>query len=264
MSAYRTQIPLLTHEEKGKWMSMLTALRQVVIGRFSTGALEGLTDFWLLTEHGKMFRDGGKLHGNVCPQAIGNKNGIGCLLHPNDLPFNPAFQSIMRLNTVNFGNDSNARKAYMLKTLPTSYVDELESFFFTIAYLCMRYSRAVPDHGNFSDPKWISDPLSYAAIMEKERISDNGILAWSHSRGEAVLFTGFFKDLVACLIKAREADRMFQMHEDALKRGMQAFYLKDCRTSSRSSEDQRQDDVMTAYAGFIRGIDDVLSRITQL
>ena len=58
MSAYRTQIPLLTHEEKGKWMSMLTALRQVVIGRFSTGTLERLTNFWLLTEHGKMFRDG--------------------------------------------------------------------------------------------------------------------------------------------------------------------------------------------------------------
>jgi len=199
-----------------------------------------------------MFRDSGKVHGNVCPQAIGNKNGIGCLLDPNDLPFNPAFQSIMRLNTINFGNDSsNARKAHMLKTLPTSYVDELESFFFTIAYLCMRYSRAVPDHGKFSDPKWISDPLSYAAIMEKERISDNGIMAWSHSRGEAVLFTGFFKDLVACLIKAREADRMFHC-------------LKDCRTSSRSSENQMRDDVMSAYAGFIRGIDDVLSRITQL
>jgi len=32
MSAYRTQIPLLTHEEKGKWMSMLTALRQAIFG----------------------------------------------------------------------------------------------------------------------------------------------------------------------------------------------------------------------------------------
>jgi hypothetical protein len=264
MSAYRTQIPLLTHEEKEKWMSMLTALRQAIIGTIFDWCTEGLTNFWRSTEHGKMFRDGGKVHGNVCPQAIGNKNGIGCLLDPNDLPFNPAFQSIMRLNTINFGNDSKVGKAHKLKTLPTSYVDELESFFFTIAYLCMRYSRAVPDHGNFSDPKWISDPLSYAAIMEKERISDNGILAWSHSRGEAVLFTGFFKDLVACLIKAREADRMFQMHEDVLKRGKQAFHLEDCRTSSRSSEDQRKDDVISAYAGFIRGIDDVLSRITQL
>jgi hypothetical protein len=215
-----------------------------------------------------MFRDGGKVHGNVCPQAIGNKNGVGCLLDPNDLPFNPAFQSIMRLNKVNFGNGSDAPKAHILEMLPTSYVDDLESFFFTIAYLCMRYSRAVADPGNFSDPKWISDPLSYAAIMEKERISDHGILAWSHSRGEAVLFTEFFKDLVVCLIKAREADRMFQMRDDALKHGMRGahrtFYLEAFRTSSRSSEDQREDDIMSAYAGFIRGIDEVLSRITQL
>lgn len=173
----------------------------------------------------------------------------------------------MRLNKVNLENDSNVRKAHMLKTLPTSYVDELESFFFTIAYLCMRYSRAVADPDNFSDPKWISHPLSYAAIMEKERISDHGILAWSHSSGEAVLFTGFFKDLVACLIKAREADRLFQMREDAFRHGTrraQTFYLEDYRTSSRSPEDQRGDDIMSAYADFIRSIDEVLSRITQL
>ena len=208
-----------------------------------------------------MFQDSGKVHGNVCPQAIGNKGGIGCLLDPNDLPFNPAFQSILRLDPINFGNVSKARKIYMLKTLPTSYVDELESFFFTIAYLCMRYSRALPDPEKFSDPKWISDPLSYDAIMDKARICDIGISAWSHSRGEAVLFTGFFERLVACLIKAREAE--FQMREDALKHGTrraQIFTLKE----SGSFEDQRQKDVMSAYDGFINGIDEVLSRITQL
>ena len=171
----------------------------------------------------------------------------------------------MRLNIVNLRNDSSAQKAYMLETLPTSYVDELESFFFSVAYLCMRHSRAVVDQDNFSDPKWISDPLSYTAIMEKERISDHGILAWSHSRGEAVLFTGFFKDLVASLIKAREANRIFQMREDALKRGtLEAKPFHDYRTSSRSPEDQRKDDIVTAYADFIRGIDGVLSRIAQL
>lgn len=32
MSTHGTQIPLLTYEEKEKWMSLFTALRQAIIG----------------------------------------------------------------------------------------------------------------------------------------------------------------------------------------------------------------------------------------
>ncbi|KIM47425.1 hypothetical protein M413DRAFT_6781 [Hebeloma cylindrosporum] len=240
-----TQIPLLTNEEKSKWRTIFMTIRQAIL------------------EHSKMFRENGIIHGNVCPQTIGNQTGLGFLDSMN-MPFNPAFQSLVRLNIVNIGTDSNARKAHMLEKLPTSYVDDLESFFYSLAYLCMRYSRAVPDHDNFAEPKWTWDPLSYAAIMEKERIYDHGILAWSHSRGEAVLFTAFFKDLVACLKKAREADRNFQMRQDAFKHGTRrahTFYLEDL---PQRSADQRESDVITAYVGFISGIDEVLSRIREL
>jgi hypothetical protein len=218
-----------------------------------------------------MFRDSNKLHGNICPQTIGNKNGIGYLLDSNSKPFNPAFQSMLRLNKINLGNDFDNNLAQKLKKMKTSYVDELESFFYVIAYMCMRYSRRVMTNAEGPpNPIWISDPLSYNAVIAKERISDfnfHGALPWPHSTGEAVLFSGLFKALVTSLIKAREADSHFQLQGGALTPGnlpSQTCYLEDHRFSSRSLGEQRVYDVVGAYSAFVVGIDEVLSRVTQL
>lgn len=67
---------------------------------------------------------------------------------------------------------ANARAvaAHDALLIPTSYVDDLESFIFVLADFCMRNSNTFRRLSEFAAvPKWIVDPVSHAALIEKRK-----------------------------------------------------------------------------------------------
>jgi len=103
--------------------------------------------------------------------------------------------------------------------IPTSHVDDLESFIFVLADFCMRNSKTYRRLSEFPVPRWIMDPVSHAALIEKELILEHGICAWEHDPAEFVVFSKLFVDLAKHLRRARDAERMYQTIDEAMRCG---------------------------------------------
>ncbi|KIM47429.1 hypothetical protein M413DRAFT_416159 [Hebeloma cylindrosporum] len=119
--------------------------------------------------------------------------------------------------------------------IPTTYVDDLESFIFVLADFCMRNSNTFR---RFSEsptiPKWISDPVSHAALIEKERILEHGICAWEHEPAELFVFAKLFEDLARHLKRARDAEQMYRTIDEAVRN----YYLGDTHLSDVDALDK--------------------------
>ena len=63
------------------------------------------------------------------------------------------------------------------------------------------------------------DPVSHAALIEKERILEHGICAWEHEPAELFIFSKLFEDLGKHLKRARDAEKMYQTIDEAVRCG---------------------------------------------
>lgn len=164
--------------------------------------------------------------------------------------------------TMNAQAKVRAVAAHDALLIPTSYVDDLESFIFVLADFCMRNSNTIRRLSEFA-PKWIADPVSQAALIEKESILDHGICAWPHEPAELLVFSKLFEDLAKYLKRARDAEKMYQTIDEADRCGNRWSSV-----AVRMDDGQRQQllvrrriEVGRAYAFFVEAFHTALKQI---
>ena len=161
---------------------------------------------------------------------------------------------------------ANARAvaAHDALLIPTSYVDDLESFIFVLADFCMRNSNTFRRLSEFAAvPKWIVDPVSHAALIEKERILDHGICAWEHEPPELLVFSKLFEDLTKHLKRARDAEKMYQTIDEAVRCGNRwsSFAVKMDDGQRQQLLVRRRIEVGRAYTFFVEAFHAALQQI---
>ncbi|KAF8905732.1 hypothetical protein CPB84DRAFT_1844736 [Gymnopilus junonius] len=128
--------------------------------------------FDAISEHQRVWKCSGTIHGNINPDTLfigsssPNTRERGFIKPPT--PYdqaNPMFQSVNALSRTVL-HRSNA--------LPLDYLDDLESFYYVIAWLALAYigpGRRL-SRQDFPDvlKHWASDPYSRKAVLKKQEI----------------------------------------------------------------------------------------------
>ncbi|KAF8167333.1 hypothetical protein B0H34DRAFT_803599 [Crassisporium funariophilum] len=124
----------------------------------------------LFIEHRDLWLHSGILHGNINLSTIHISNGAaadapqGFLVYPHHTTQpDPTFQSVMSLSS---------SVLHRKRILPTDYLDDLESFYYVLAYISIAYTSPhafLPPHSlPPSLAMWAGDPTSRESVLEKE------------------------------------------------------------------------------------------------
>ena len=173
-------------------------------------------------------------------------------------------KSIVANTTSSAPSNAHAVAAHDALLIPTSYVDDLESFIFVLADFCMRNSNTFRRRSEFpAVPKWISDPVSHAALIEKERILEHGICAWEHEPAELFVFSKLFEDLAKNLKRARAVEKMYRTIDEALRCGNRWSGLAVNMDDSQRHQllVRRRIEVGRAYTFFVEAFHSALRQI---
>ncbi|KAF8971761.1 hypothetical protein BDZ97DRAFT_2025276 [Flammula alnicola] len=125
-----------------------------------------------IVAHKRNYMSTGTIHGNVTVDTIfigGHPDAPtaqGFLVHPSPMTADPTFKSVMALS-------HTLRRTYLL---PVDYLDDLESFFYVLAWMCYAYDGVVNGPPHFVPvhqralalSRWAASPSSRESVLEKE------------------------------------------------------------------------------------------------
>ncbi|KDR71038.1 hypothetical protein GALMADRAFT_229701 [Galerina marginata CBS 339.88] len=128
-----------------------------------------------ILDHQKVWETSGTIHSNVNPDILylgcssPTSRERGFLKATKNQTFkNPMFQSVMALSNSILGR----------QTYPLDYLDDLESFYYIIAWFSMAYTGPGKRRPRSDLPDvlacWTSDPFSREAVLEKEAMLFGG------------------------------------------------------------------------------------------